>query len=175
MARSGAPVQPDPVPVVVHRLDLLAVNGHLATIQIHCSAGFYVRALAQALGARTGAGACLQSLRRVRSGGFGLPDAVSLETILKTPQVVASYMRPLGRLLTHLPTVVLTTEGCTRVSHGRDVERPHALDGWPDMSQQPASGHPPAWIRLTSSAGELLALAQPAATPDVLHPSVVLR
>jgi tRNA pseudouridine55 synthase len=53
----------------------------VATIEIACSAGTYVRALARDMGDRLGCGAYLGALTRTASGPFGLSDAHSLEEV----------------------------------------------------------------------------------------------
>ena len=165
LARAGAPVQPTPVPVCVPTMDLLALEGPVATVRLRCSAGFYVRALAHAAGQRTGAGACLRALRRLRSGEFSLDDAVTVDVLVRSPDIVAARAIPVARLLPSMPAARLTPEGLERVSHGRDIGPTHVAGAWP--------GTPP-WVRLTTADGLLLALAVPGTTPGLLHPSVVL-
>jgi tRNA pseudouridine55 synthase len=151
--------------VTVHRLELLAVENDTVTVGIACSAGFYVRSLAHDLGSRLGCGACLETLRRTRSGEFGLDLAVALEMLVRAPEQASSRILPIERLLPGLPSVTLTGEGERRVAHGRVVEPAHF------------AGAPPAgcdWIRLLDRSGSLLALGRPAAPPGSLHPSVVL-
>ena len=172
LARNGTPVQPAPVPVHVETLDLIASDGAVATVRVRCSAGFYVRALAHALGQRTGTGACLQSLRRVRSGDFTISNALPIEDLHSTPDKVASHTVPLDSLLPHLPTAVLTADGEIHVSHGRDIGPDQVLGAW--LGSGLESSGAASWVRLVSTTGCLLAMAQPGATPDVLHPSVVL-
>ena len=53
-----------------------------ATIRVSCSKGTYIRALARDLGEALGSGAFLDSLRRTRSGGFSVSDALSLPDAL---------------------------------------------------------------------------------------------
>ena len=79
-----------PVPVSVPCVELHSFEEAVATIRIVCSAGFYVRALAHTAGERTGTGACLQALRRVRSGDFTLSDAVTIDELQRAPVVAAS-------------------------------------------------------------------------------------
>ena len=50
-------------------------------ILVDCSKGTYIRALARDLGEALGSGAFLSSLRRTRSGGFRVEDALSLEDV----------------------------------------------------------------------------------------------
>lgn len=49
-----------------------------AEIRVACSKGTYIRALARDLGESLGSGAHLDSLRRTRSGGFKVEDALSV-------------------------------------------------------------------------------------------------
>ncbi len=51
----------------------------LLTLQIKCSKGTYIRALARDLGIALGSGACLSSLRRTGSGKFKADNAVTIE------------------------------------------------------------------------------------------------
>jgi len=50
-----------------------------ASILVGCSKGTYIRALARDLGEALGSGAFLDSLRRTRTGGFKVEDALSVE------------------------------------------------------------------------------------------------
>ena len=165
LARAGTPVQPAPVRVRVRSLELLSLTGAVATVRLRCSPGFYVRALAHAAGERTGAGACLQGLRRERSGDFRLADAMTLEDLLRSPDTAADRTIGLDRLLPGLPSATLTPEGFERVSHGRDIGPQHVDGAWPE---------PAPWVRLKTTDGLLRALAAPGGVPRVLHPSVVL-
>ena len=74
-ARRDETVTLQPVPVRVPRADLLEFSGASARIHVTCSAGFYVRSFAHALGELVGTGACLESLRRTRSGEFTIESS----------------------------------------------------------------------------------------------------
>lgn len=160
MARRDQAVELTAVPVTVSRAQLLAIDEGCAHVGITCSAGFYVRSFAHALGELTGAGACLEALRRTRSGDFSIGDAISLDQIIQEPDAAARRVIPPGRLLESLPAVLLSEQECRRVSHGQEVEG------------RPADGQP--WVRLLDSEGRLVALATPGSRPDSLHPAVVL-
>ena len=54
-----------------------------ALVEVRCSAGTYIRALARDLGERLGRGAYLGALTRTASGPFRLEDAHSLEEVGK--------------------------------------------------------------------------------------------
>ena len=51
------------------------------TVRVACSAGTYVRALAEDLGKRLGIGAHLAGLRRTRAGHFRMEDASTLSRL----------------------------------------------------------------------------------------------
>lgn len=81
-ARAGEHVELAPRTVVVHRFEVLRVQpvGELldVDVEVDCSAGTYIRALARDLGAALGVGGHLSSLRRTRAGRFDVAQAASL-------------------------------------------------------------------------------------------------
>ena len=170
MARRAEPVALQPVPVRLTSVDLLAFTGASARVSLSCSAGFYVRSFAHAVGEQVGTGACLEALRRTRSGPFDLSSAVTLDDLQRDPAGAASRAVPLDRLLEDLPRARLTDEGRSRVSHGQDVDRAHV---WPEDSGC-LEPRPAEWVRLLDAGGRLLALGTPARSPHALHPAVVL-
>ena len=167
LARRQETVTLAPVPVEVTDLELLAFDEPLATVRLSCSAGFYVRAFAHTLGERLATGACLEALRRTRSGDFGLDRALSLDALTRAERAdLDSAGVPLHGLLRSVPAVTLTPAGRQRVSHGQTVGSADALSLWPDRLAM--------WTRLTGTDGALLALAEPGEDGRSLHPSVVL-
>jgi tRNA pseudouridine55 synthase len=158
MARQEQPVELTPVPVTVTRADLETFTGDTAQLRVVCSAGFYVRAFTHALGGLTGTGACLEALRRTRSGEFTLAQAVTVEQ-LSSGDTPAAAVVPMNSLLTALPVVTVTEEGRNRVSHGQEVE------GTPGTAE---------WVRLIDARGRLVAIAKRGSRPGSLHPAVVL-
>lgn len=164
-ARAGKPVQSPPVAVTVHALELLAYDPPLARLRVRCSAGFYVRSLAHDLGEAVGTGALLEALIRTEAAGFGLADAMMLETLVQAPRpALHAAVRPMESLLTTLPAVELTVEGLEWVRHGRDLG--------PRQLQRPLPTVP-ALARLFGPDGRLIGLADPAKMPGFLHPVVV--
>jgi tRNA pseudouridine55 synthase len=177
LARRDQPVALDPVPVRVSRMELVEFGNDRCRISLTCSAGFYVRALVRDLGDRCGTGACLEALRRTRSGDFTLEEAVDLDTLgpvrdrtnpesrIPNP-ALETVLIPMERLLPRFPAVTVTAEGLTRVSHGQHV-RPADLAG--DAALGPAE-----WVRLLDASGALVGLGTPQAHSGFLHPEVVL-
>ncbi|HSM64889.1 MAG TPA: tRNA pseudouridine(55) synthase TruB [Ilumatobacteraceae bacterium] len=76
LAREGVEIERAPRPVTIHRFDVVdwAEPGVLS-IDVECSAGTYVRTLADDLGRWLGGGAHLRNLRRTHVGEFSLAEA----------------------------------------------------------------------------------------------------
>lgn len=177
LARAGTPVQPEPVPVRVSALTLVGYDHGVATVDVTGSSGFYVRSLAHTAGELVGTGACLQALRRTRTGTFAIEDAVTLEALQAEPGSAWAYLIPLRALLPELPAVTVTEEGQIRLGHGRDLAPEHCTGPWPILSPTPAGAAAPTAtprVRVLTPDGDLAALAEPAQTPGFLHPAVVL-
>lgn len=168
-AREGVAVERPPARVTVHALEIVEIRGEEIELDVRCSAGTYVRALARDLGEALGCGAHLSALRRTASGGLGLEDSVTWEEI---GEACLPRLRALETLLPELPAVWIDAEGREAVRHGRAVSRRHMLRG------EPGSGV--ARVRLMDSDGRLLALALTRGGVDLepagleLHPDVVL-
>jgi len=152
-----------------------------------------VRSLAHDLGQRLGTGAHVASLRRTRSGNFTLDDAIDPGIAEHDPQRAAGAVIPLSKLLPEWLTVVLTPNGVVRAAHGLDLGPADAQNGMgfgigdsgfvrtgasgfgsACESRIPSPDSRPRFVRLVDSAGELVGIAEPAATPGLLHPSIVL-
>ncbi len=83
--RAGEEVELAARAVRVERFDVLAtrrVDGLVdLDVEVDCSTGTYIRALARDLGADLGVGGHLTALRRTRVGPFGVDEARSLEEL----------------------------------------------------------------------------------------------
>lgn len=78
LARAGITVERRSRPVKIHHLELMDWQPPLATIEVVCGRGTYIRSLAHDLGQRLGCGAYLKSLTRLRYGLFDIREAVSV-------------------------------------------------------------------------------------------------
>lgn len=144
LARAGEAVELKARPVSVSRLDVLAVRveGTVLDVDldIECSSGTYIRAIARDLGVALGVGGHLTALRRTRIGHYTLDNAV---TLAAEPPALMS-MADAARL--SFPVVDLTEDEARDVGYGRPLARP-------------VPGSPTGML---SPAGELLALYEPA-------------
>lgn len=127
MARAGEAVDLAPRDVVIHALDLVEWDDTdparpMAVVDVGCSAGTYVRALARDLGARLETGAYLGALVRTASGGFRLEDAVPLDVLrahaADGPAGILDILRPIDAGLEDLPHVPVTEGEIRRLGEG---------------------------------------------------------
>lgn len=169
LARAGVPVSLTPVPVTLASFEILQENVERVTVCLTCSAGFYVRALARDLGEQLGTGACLEALRRTRSGTFTLEGAVTIEE-LDAGQGPAR-LRPLSSLLRDMPAVVAAPEGRVRIGHGQPLRKADIAHRLPSVGDPAPDGH---WVRVLDAGGELLAVAELRQMDGALLPRVVL-
>ncbi|MHA6512126.1 tRNA pseudouridine(55) synthase TruB [Tessaracoccus sp. Z1128] len=142
--RAGETVELASRPVTVSRLDVVGVRTDGARmdvdLDVECSSGTYVRALARDLGATLGVGGHLTALRRTRIGRYCLEDAVVLGD--EAPPLMS--MAQAARL--SFPVVDLTDEEARDVGFGRPLAR--SVPGSP--------------TGVLSPSGDLLALYEPA-------------
>ena len=86
--------------VTIHRLTPLhwdQAQGRLE-LEVHCSAGTYIRSLARDLGESLGCGGCLAFLRRTQALGFDVSQAHALPEAGDTPPTPLSPLLALGHL-----------------------------------------------------------------------------
>lgn len=122
LARQGRSVERTPRLVTIHALELLGWRGDSLEIRVCCSKGTYIRSLASDLGRSLGCGACVNSLRRTRVGGFTLARAVPLEALERCPEPERdAWLLAADCLLLDLPRVDLTAALSERFGHGQEV------------------------------------------------------
>jgi tRNA pseudouridine55 synthase len=119
--RAGEEVSLAPRRVTVHRLDVLSVthDAHVIDVEVdvECSSGTYIRAIARDLGAALGVGGHLTALRRTAVGGLTIADALSLDELeQRAPAVVALPLAEAARRF--LPAREATDEEARTLSHG---------------------------------------------------------
>ena len=164
----------------LERWDASDPDRPLAVVDVACSAGTYVRALARDLGAAVASAAYLGALRRTAAGPFTLDDAVTLDVAREAAASgrFAALLRPVGTGLDDLPAVSLRPEEVPVVAHGGWIGEGGRL-GAPQPDPVGADGAPvaaDARIRLLSADGSLVAIARRSAgrlVPDkvLLPPS----
>jgi tRNA pseudouridine55 synthase len=121
LAREGTVVERAARPVTIERLKLLAWEPPLVTLDILCSKGTYIRALARDLGAALGCGAHLQELRRTAVGTFLVEDSIPLAALETHPSLVTSYILPPERAVADWPLIELEAAEARQIRNGQTI------------------------------------------------------
>ena len=171
LARRRSPVAPQPVEVTVHAIEVVRLAGDRLRCRVTCEPGFYMRALAHDLGRALGCGACLENLRRERSGRFDIADAVPADALVPASPELAGHVIPPARLLADLPGAVLTEHGSRRAGHGNPLTPADVVSK--DGDWRPREGADRTQVRIVSREGALVGIADLDAE-GVLHPTIVL-
>jgi tRNA pseudouridine55 synthase len=141
IARSGETPELTPRAVTIHRIELTAWDDRdparpIAVIEVSCSAGTYIRAIARDLGSRVGSGAYLGALARTASGPFRLADAHGLDAIRTAAADGADGVRalllPADAGLDAIPSLRLTTAEIQDAAQGRFVRPEAGVPSVPD-------------------------------------------
>ena len=123
-------------------------DGYLdVDVEVVCSSGTYIRALARDLGNELGIGGHLTALRRSQVGPWTLSDAISLETLgsLENPQAA---LMPIEEAAARVfPTWIVTEDEAGFVRNGRRIDWSYT------GSSEPV-------IAIFDEAGTFLALAE---------------
>ncbi|WP_234808427.1 tRNA pseudouridine(55) synthase TruB [Mycolicibacter arupensis] len=129
LAREGHAVELAARPVHIARFELLAMRREEQfvdlDVEVDCSAGTYIRALARDVGNELEVGGHLTALRRTRAGSFGLDQARTLDELGERPAL--SYSLDDACLQT-FPRRDLNVDEALDVSHGRPLA-PAGIDG----------------------------------------------
>jgi tRNA pseudouridine55 synthase len=129
-ARRGIDVPRPARDVTIHALRLVDWQPPDAMLDVACSKGTYVRALAADLGDALGCGAHLAALRRTASGGFDVANAVTLGALeAMEPGERDSHLAPATVLVAHLPPLRLAAGAAVRFRHGVAVAATGFSDG----------------------------------------------
>jgi tRNA pseudouridine55 synthase len=156
LARAGETVELRAREVTIHELSLIDWDGTdperpIAVLDVACSAGTYIRALARDLGERLGNAAYLGALRRTGAGVFSEAEALSLDAVRAAASAgteeLGDLLLPIDVGLERFPDVLLTDREVDAVARGQFV-RP--ADGFEPGAER---------YRLRTPDGTLAALA----------------
>jgi tRNA pseudouridine55 synthase len=136
LIREGHAVELAARPVRIDRFEMRAmrraldegidVNGVIdVDVEVDCSSGTYIRALARDLGAALGVGGHLTSLRRTRVGRFGLDLARSLDDLAERPRLNWTLDEA---CLLMFPRRDLSADEAVAAGNGRSLS-PAGMDG----------------------------------------------
>jgi tRNA pseudouridine55 synthase len=178
LARRGEEVERKPVKVRIHRFEAIdqssTPTGELLhdncdgtfdfKVRVACSAGTYVRTLAEDFGKQLGVGAHLAELRRTRVGDFKIQQAHTLAQLKQAvaDEALGAIILPTDTALARFPVKDLNADEVQRVKNG--IALPVSLAEWTNGEQ----------VRMRDERGNLIAVAEFDAPAGTLHPRVVI-
>jgi tRNA pseudouridine55 synthase len=174
LARRGEEVERAPVQVCIHAFELMNPAAELVKdnfdgtfdfeVRVACSAGTYIRTLAEDFGKQLGVGAHVAELRRTRVGDFSIQDASTIADVKVSvgEEALGKIMIPNDVALSRLPFVDLSDDDVRRMQNGMPV---HVSGGaWANGER----------VRIRDQKQELIAVGEFEAASSLLRPSVVL-
>jgi len=168
-ARKGETIVRRPVTVNITKLEVadiftatdLGFGTWDLELTVACSAGTYIRALAEDIGRAVGTGAHLEELRRTRAGRFEIGESVTLDELAES-EYPAGRLLPLEIAVSHLASIALNEDRAAKTRGGLST-RVHDL-GFTDGQR----------LRMLDENGALLAIGVYDAAEKSVRPKVVL-
>jgi len=123
LARAGITIEPQSRLTKIYCLELTDWRPPVATVEIECGKGTYIRSLAHDLGQALGCGANLKSLVRLRCSLFDIMDSVSI------PQLEDAFhcgywhhfIYPVDIVLSHWMAIVVNDDTGRAIRNGRPL------------------------------------------------------
>ena len=176
LARRGEEIERAPVPVIVYEFEAKSDDSLLTqnddgtcdlSVRVVCSAGTYIRTLAEDFGKRLGTRAHLVALRRTRAGEFRLEAAITLDELQKKAEAgaLALVLLPPDAALSGMPSLDLDVVAARRARNGMDVSVSE------EVGAKWVAGER---VRMRDEDGSLIAIGFFDAKRRLLHPRVVI-
>jgi len=155
LARAGESVELAERQATIESLELSSWDANdparpVAILDVSCSAGTYIRALARDLGAAVDNAAYLGALVRTASGPFTLEQATAVDDVREAaadgPDRLAALLLPIDSGLDELPEVTASDDDVAAIARGQFVRSPAPFGDGP--------------IRVRDGRGSLIAIAR---------------
>ena len=171
LARKGQTIERKAVKVRIDELEILseppasaggtAMGIEAATLRVVCSAGTYIRTLAEDIGRKIGTGAHLTELRRTAAGRFSISESITLDELADMSEPVG-HLIPMEEAVSHLAKIELTGERAAKTRNGLSTRIFDVA-----FAENEA-------IQMLDETGSLIAVGFYDAAENVVQPKVVL-
>jgi tRNA pseudouridine55 synthase len=178
LARRGEEVERQPAQVCIYEFEAIHLANHSDgalvkdnrdgtfdfEVRVVCSAGTYIRTLAEDFGKRLGVSAHLAELRRTRVGDFRVEEANTLEQLKVhgAEESLGQILHAPDEALARLPFLDLSVDDLRRVRHGMSVKVDSAI--WNDGEL----------VRMRDENARLISVGKFNKAESTLHPNVVI-
>ena len=120
LARAGKEVERSARRVMIYGLEILECRLPEVRFRVACSKGTYIRTLCADIGEKLGCGGTMESLERIRAGGFSREDAWTLGEIQrrKDEGSLGETVLPVDSVFTDCPVLHVGGEFCRLLENG---------------------------------------------------------
>ena len=177
LARRGETVERNSVRIKVREFEAMRCAGRFLknnedgsvdlAVRVVCSAGTYVRTLAEALGERLGVGAHLTELRRTRAGDFSITSSATLDQLKNKVDegALGTILLLPDEALRSMPFVDLSERDAQRVRQGIAVSLSQHSQGAAAQGDN---------VKMRDQVGRLVAVGWYDAATKSLQPRIVI-
>lgn len=125
LARRGESVERPQRKICISEISVTDITETEFTLTVACSAGTYIRSLADDIGKKLGCGAVLTALRRTAANGFTLDNCITLQKLeqLRDENLVGEVLLQADAPLMHYPAIHVTAAQGVRFSNGGSLLR----------------------------------------------------
>ena len=158
-ARAGKAIARDARTIVIHTLEVEAIQERDVTLRIVCSKGTYVRTLCADIGGALGVGGHMLALERRRVGPLTIDQALTVDEVVTRHALgrLGDDLLSLDRALAQLEIVVVDEQTADRVRHGAPVPVAKILR-WEGAADGERASHKP--VRIHDIDGRLVAIGK---------------
>lgn len=169
LARKGETIERKPVKVTISKLEILSDIEPNALepetwnlkLAVRCSAGTYIRTLAEDIARAAGSAAHLAELRRTAAGSFTINQAITIEELLQLDNPTTALI-PMESAVSHLPKFTLREDRIAKTRNGMSTRT---------FDLECAEGEP---ISMMTESGEIVAIGFFNKAEKVVQPKIVL-
>lgn len=136
LARQGIEIERETRDVTIYKSEIVEpLNNNEFTLDVACSAGTYIRSLADDIGRKLGCGAVISALRRTSANGIDITRTVTFAQLEKAVSegTESELIAPCDEMLLCYPAVTVSDKQAQRFTNGGELD----LDR---IKQHPDSG-----------------------------------
>ena len=158
-ARAGKTIARDARTIVIHTLEVEAIQERDVTLRVVSSKGTYVRTLCADIGEALGVGGHMLALERRRVGPLTIDQALTVDEVVTRHALgrLGDEVLSLDRALDQLMIAVVDEQTADRVRHGAPVPAGKILR-WEGTAEGKCRSHEP--VRIHDTDGRLLAIGK---------------
>lgn len=169
LARKGETVERQAVTVYITKLEILSdlepnalePESWNLKLNVRCSAGTYIRTLAEDIARAAGSAAHLAELRRTAAGSFTIDQAITLGELQQLEEPTSALI-PMEIAVSHLPKFTLREDRVAKTRNGMSTRT---------FDFECAEGEP---VSMMTESGEIVAIGFYNKAEKVVQPKIVL-